>query len=265
MSQCLRFERFFLNDDFLIVPSTNGNDTFTEGKWDYKIDFLKAYEYEDEETWEDEHWLLVHRIEEAAKGILLEGASLCNAQSNLNMDQVYETAGLLISITNATDCTEILKFCLHLYTRDGFLSKLINKILRGGDISKATTLGPFCSILNSSFRLLNTYKYDGIVYRGLLLDEEQLKRYQQAIGTHQQWNSFISTSKNRVVASVYGNTLFIITFYNSPYTYGLDISSFSQFPDEEEVLIQPGRTFCIQEIIFNNADDKYNVYIRVCF
>jgi hypothetical protein len=98
----------------------------------------------------------------------------------------------------------------------------------------------------------------------LLLNPDQIKLYQQVRGIFQQWDSFISTTKNRNMANIYGNTLFIITI-NGNYVSGLDISSFSNFPQEEEVLIRPGRTFSIDEIEFDAIDSKYHVYISMCY
>ena len=114
------------------------------------------------------------------------------------------------------------------------------------------------------FTLLSKYLYSGVVYRGILLSPEQIKLYQQACGYYQQWNSFISTTKNPNLAKIYGNTLFIITV-DSLYVNGLDISSLSNFPEEEEVLISPGRAFSVNKVEFNASDDRYHVYILMCY
>ncbi|CAF5144565.1 unnamed protein product, partial [Rotaria sp. Silwood1] len=55
------------------------------------------------------------------------------------------------------------------------------------------------------------------------------------------WLCFSSTSKNRSKAEQFGNTLFIID--NETAREGVDISSISAFPDEEEVLLQATITF----------------------
>ena len=237
----------------------SSSDTFSEAEWIDSSKFLDLWDYS---RWEAEHWLHCEdeKVEKAAQGILIEGQKLDNG---VHTDQVNEIAGLLMSVAK-NDYVEIQKFCLNLYTRETFLYKFINIVLRNRDISKADTLGPFCSILNRSFVLLSEYCYTGVVYRGLLLSPNQIKLYQQARGIFQQWDSFISTTKNRTMANIYGNTLFIITL-DGTYVTGLDISSFSNFPEEEEVLLRPGRTFSVDEVEFDRTDSKYHIYLSMCY
>ncbi|CAF1539002.1 unnamed protein product [Adineta ricciae] len=128
-------------------------------------------------------------------------------------------------------------------------------------MSKVDTLGPFCSILNHSFRSLSDYAYGGVVYRGILLTPEEVNCYENARDDFLQWDSFVSTTKNRNLAMLYGNTLFTIEM--DMYASGLDISSFSNFPAEEEVLIRPGRAFSINDMEFNTADNKYHINISI--
>ncbi|CAF1184889.1 unnamed protein product [Didymodactylos carnosus] len=252
----LRIQRFAFEEQVL---SLSNSDTYSEAEWIEKSKFLDEWDYC---QWEAEHWLFCtnQKVEKAAQGIVIEGEKL---GGDIYMNQANEIADLLMSVAN-NDFTEIQKFCFNLYTRETFLYKLINKVLSNRDTTKVNTLGPFCSILNRSFVLLSKYRYTGIVYRGILLSSEQVKLYQQARGIFQQWDSFVSTTKNRNMANIYGNTLFIITI-DGLYVNGLDISSFSNFPEEEEVLIPPGRTFSIDEIKFNTVDDKYHVHISMCY
>lgn len=253
---CLRVQRFSCQQPVL---SLSNSDTFSTAEWIDKTKFLELWDYS---QWEAEHWLHCEnqKVKKAAQGILIEGQKLDNV---ISTDQANEIAGLLISIAE-NEYVEIQKFCLNLYTRETFLYKLINKVLRDRDISKIDTLGPFCSILNHSFDLLSEYSYKGAVYRGVSLTQDQIKLYQRACGIFQQWDSFISTTKNRNLANIYGNILFIITI-DGNYVSGLDISSLSNFPEEEEVLLRPGRTFSIDEIKFNVTDKKYHIYISMCY
>ncbi|UJR17679.1 hypothetical protein I4U23_004577 [Adineta vaga] len=103
------------------------------------------------------------------------------------------------------------------------------------------------------------------VYRGVLLTPKHIERYQQAQHIFQQWNGLISTTKNPDLAMIYGNTLFIITIDGSNVN-GLDISSFSNFPEEEEeVLISRGRTFSVDKVEFNTKDNKYHIHLSMCY
>ena len=139
----LRLERFSLE---VPVLSFSNSDTYGEAKWFQKSKFLHEWDYG---QWEAKHWLFCtdQKVEKAAQGIIIEGKKLDN---DVYMDQANEIAGLLMSVAkNAV--TEVHELCLYLYTRDTFLYKLINQVLRDRDMTKVDTLGPFCSILNGSF------------------------------------------------------------------------------------------------------------------
>ena len=73
------------------------------------------------------------------------------------------------------------------------------------------------------------------------------------------WQSFVSTSKNRKIAEIRGNTLFIITIVNIQYSsviHACDVSEISYFPLEEEVLLFPGTPFRVMtvEVNFNRQN-----------
>ncbi|CAF4401698.1 unnamed protein product [Rotaria socialis] len=89
--------------------------------------------------------------------------------------------------------------------------------------------------------------------------------YKQAIGTIKAWNGFSSASKNRSVAEAFGtNVLFIIdTNPDSRSDHSIDISSYSQFPDEQEVLIRAGRNFRIEKVERLDSTNKYLIYLTI--
>ncbi|CAF3540767.1 unnamed protein product [Rotaria sp. Silwood2] len=102
------------------------------------------------------------------------------------------------------------------------------------------------------------YKYKGMTYRGLLMTENDLKRY--SIGTHILNRSFVSTSKNRSVAQMFaGNSLQTLTKVSVLLKYttkqnntAIDIEHLSMVKDEKEVLILPFSVFQIKDVIQNN-------------
>ncbi|UJR06759.1 hypothetical protein I4U23_011046 [Adineta vaga] len=72
------------------------------------------------------------------------------------------------------------------------------------------------------------------------------------------------TNKNPDLAMIYRNTLFIITIDGS-YISGLDISSLSNFPEEEEILNCLGRTFSTAKVEFNTTDNKYRIRLSMFY
>lgn len=102
------------------------------------------------------------------------------------------------------------------------------------------------------------------LYRGELLNENMKECYRQAVGTLKSWLAFTSTSKNRQLAEVFGDTLFIITFdKNEGFSITRDISGVSQFPMEEEVLLRSGVIFMVEKIEIDHTNAKCIIYLNV--
>ncbi|UJR16697.1 hypothetical protein I4U23_003597 [Adineta vaga] len=62
------------------------------------------------------------------------------------------------------------------------------------------------------------------------------------------WPTFTSTSRNKDVASTFGNYTFEIDASLNDYTYRTDIGSYSQYPYEQEILFYPYSGFRIKRI-----------------
>ncbi|CAF4259229.1 unnamed protein product, partial [Adineta steineri] len=76
------------------------------------------------------------------------------------------------------------------------------------------------------------------------------------------WLGFSSASTKRAIATIYDrNTLFIIAI--SAQSQHLDISSISQFPAEEEVLLGPSTSFQVENVEYDKIDEKYFIYLKV--
>jgi len=211
-------------------------------------------------------WLLKYRkdkddhpnwVEQAAKGVYLEGSKL---------GQYTEAKYLAKRLREVKDkqVPEIVRHCIHLYTKETFLYKLINKALREEDKSKVDTLGAFCYYIN----LMNYTETFGksfhttTVYRGMTLTREDISDYKTSIGKYKAWLAFNSTSKLREEAEVFGNTLFVINFLAmSRHGSGIDITKFSEYPYEEEVLLQTGTNFRVDKV--EEVGDKYRIHITV--
>lgn len=132
---------------------------------------------------------------------------------------------------------------IYKYTDDGY--KAINQVLRE---SKGKNLDEFGKHLNSSLNKLP--KFEGLIYRGVLLSKASLQRYLKAheVGELIEEHCFVSCSKSRTIAMTHGNTLFRI-FSRTGRDVEL-LSKYGTFGDinEKEVILKPNRKFRILEI-----------------
>ncbi|CAF3299351.1 unnamed protein product [Rotaria sp. Silwood2] len=192
-------------------------------------------------------------VKNAADGIIHEGHLLGqDSEAKWLSDK-------LIKFENSTE-EEINECCVRLYTHESFLYKLLNKTLREDDMSKVDTLGSFAYLLYMSSSNLKKHLYQGIVYRGAKLDLDMIDDYKKALSDGcRSWSGFTSTSRSRRRAENFGNVLFIIDILRSG--TAIDVSSLSEFPSEEEVLINAGWNFSINNIEFGH-DGKQIIYIK---
>ena len=207
-------------------------------------------------------------VKKAMAGILHEGR-LAGKQSeakwiNEQLEQVQNKSK-----------REIGEVCVYLYSLESFLYKTLNHIMRLiGDKahenlwrSKLETLGPFAFLLFYYISSENvTHRTGATVYRGAQLSEEMISEYQRAAQSddcRRSFQAFTSCSRNRMKAEQFGNVLFIIeaetrTSYR---TLNMDISRLSAYPDEEEVLIRPGRAFRIESVEFDKKTKKHLIHL----
>ena len=157
---------------------------------------------------------------------------------------------------------ETSRVCIHLYTRESFLYLVLNKALRDTDVSKLDTLGPLCFLVRDSSRTCS--EFVGTVYRGVEMPMAAILSYQKAIGTWRSWPSYTSTSKNREMAEIRGDTLFVIEITKAklscPRAY--DLVGISQFPSEEEVLLPAGTCFQVVSVE-QDSSKKYIISIQL--
>ncbi|CAF0885469.1 unnamed protein product [Didymodactylos carnosus] len=253
---CLREERFFfpepLQKPFNEERLDGGYHGFIK-EWEKKKKTKKILFFSKEQNMND--LANSEKIEQAVNGIIFEGNRLgetCEAQW---------LAEQLRTVKNK-DTEEIRKCCIRLYSKECFLYKLVNTTLRENDKTKVDTLGPFCYFLFDSWSNDSNNQYNMKVYRGAKLSSEMIECYKEAIGTYKCWYGFSSTSKNRQKAEQFGNTLFIIDLTQSKGA-GLDISSYSCYPGEEEVLLPAGTEFKIIKVQSNIEHNKHCIYLTV--
>ena len=231
---CLREERFFSPPPLTATPSYGSAQAWCP--------FLSAWQ----NTRAGKKTLLdfSSSIDACAEGILHEAACTASdsiTEANWMVEQLQACEG--------KSRREIAKVCIHLYTRESFLYRVLNTALRDGDYSKLETMGPLCFLIRSYSH--TSKAFIGTVYRGVDLSSATIASYKGAEGMWRTWPSFTSTSKNKMMAEIRGNTLFIITVANiqiSSAVRAFDISDISQFPSEEEVLLPAGISFQVIKV-----------------
>jgi len=213
-------------------------------------------------------------IELAAKGIIQHGEGLGKKE-----EAEWIANQLLQALSNyeKTQKMSIIEdCCISLYTRESFLYKSINKMLREEDSSQVDALGPFCYLLNG-FVDAHTYMiggWPGASFRGVSLTPEMLEEYKNANEKKLvfTWPGLTSTSRSREKAEAFGNTLFEFTDAMGVPVYhekvsrtakkGLMIEHKSVFPAEQEVLFPANSRFVIHNIEENTTTGKTIIYLN---
>jgi hypothetical protein len=145
-----------------------------------------------------------------------------------------------------------------------FLYKVVNQCLRDDDMSKITTLGPYCFLLINALWLLRRNE-NVTLYRGSKLTEEMLTDYKANVGKGRSWKAFTSTTRKRNTAEHFGNTLFIISVVQMPFkpAYWTALSEYSQYPEEDEVLLPAAVTYIINNVQYDNETKKHLIYVTI--
>jgi len=212
--------------------------------------------------------VLSKMIEKAASGIIDEGTLLGK------QIEAQKMADELRTVINLSP-SEIWKCCAHLYTKDTFLYRRINEIMRlvgdGDEEHKKTwentikTIGPYVWLLYWLGKKTDIPRGDNniTVYRGTTLSDELIEKFQQVQQNKEVYTfpAFSSVTRNREVAEMFaGNVIFIINIVEDD---GNDLSVNSQFPDEEEILISSYFIFQIKSC--EKIDEKWNINLVSLF
>lgn len=140
----------------------------------------------------------------------------------------------------------VLCSALMLYTSDSFY-RVLNDCWRSG---KSRTLLGFSTLMSLAFRHARHHVGDE-VYRGV--DLADVERY--VPGLVFRWPFFVSASADPAIATQFGSTLVVVE--TPPGANVRDISRFSPFPDEREVLFPAYEVFEVLEA------DRDEVRLRV--
>ncbi|CAF3380806.1 unnamed protein product [Rotaria sp. Silwood2] len=144
------------------------------------------------------------------------------------------------------------------YTAETDFYRRLNHLLAQLPFQKYTTEDrnrwyvQYVAIIDTSSQFAK-FGWKGITYRGMMVTEEDLNEYK--IGDWIVNNAFLSTSKDRAEAEKFicvpkPNKIPLITKYLvTRDRSALDISSTSEFKDEQEVLILPNAVFKVATIM----------------
>ncbi|CAF1662063.1 unnamed protein product, partial [Adineta ricciae] len=157
------------------------------------------------------------------------------------------------------------------YTRDTFVYRMLNKALRIRNIDILYLFRFFIRDLAEQLKE-NQWLSPGSVYRGQSLSKFEINRLEQSIGKLISINSFLSTTLHREVALIYlgeipdlEKVLFKIDF--NPLLEGIkpfaDITIFSEFPQEGEILFMLGSIFQIENV-FRDDTNTWIVQLNLC-
>jgi hypothetical protein len=189
---------------------------------------------------------------ELARGLIKEG--------RLSHEQVE-----IVNQLHKLFLEEVKKKSVYLYTMPSSFYQHLNSILHHNDLSKIDNYGPFCCALHN-FLGENETDMDEepicVLYRGANLEPEHLDEYKRNIGKVRSWLAFSSTSTKEDVADIYSsNSLFIIcpAITATPFFPGRLIKEISFFHEENEVLLQPGVDFRIEEVNQSTEQEKKHI------
>ncbi|CAF3427127.1 unnamed protein product [Rotaria socialis] len=130
---------------------------------------------------------------------------------------------------------------------DGQYYHVINTALLNDDYDILKSNVQFINSLRTAIRN-NNQKESLKVYRGLSLTSEHVK-HEYKEGLQFLWPTFTCTSRDKDVAHGFGNYMFEIEASEDDWTYRTDISKYSEFPAEQEVIFYPYSGYVVKNIM----------------
>ncbi|CAF4941630.1 unnamed protein product [Rotaria sp. Silwood1] len=107
-------------------------------------------------------------------------------------------------------------------------------------------------------RLMIKKAAEGIITEGANLSDDLIEKFRQNIGAYLMFPAFTSPSRNRAKAEQFGNVIFII---HTSSLSGNNVASFSDYPDEEETLLNADFNFYIRSCTFDTTKNKWIINI----
>ncbi|CAF0838365.1 unnamed protein product [Rotaria sordida] len=197
--------------------------------------------------------------------------------------RIYNDNEIILAEINTFEETYNSNIALQWYSRDSFLFRIINRALRSSDVDMMFKMRHF--LIDLYIELDNLYKQTHTfysrpiiekLYRGQLMSKIEFEYFKQLSGEIISINTFLSTTTSLQIALTFVNislkhndfirVLFCIETnpsiqHKRPYA---NISNFSMFTDEDEVLFAMGSLF---RILYIDKLDRINnipvVYLRM--
>ncbi|CAF1341089.1 unnamed protein product [Adineta steineri] len=164
---------------------------------------------------------------------------------------------------------EVCQGCLRIYSMETFLYSELNQFLCEGDHSKIEIYGPFVRLLCFCFEHPSLVEVHSItVYRGANLSLTMINIYKEAAknSVSYRWSGFSSTSKSQEFAeNFHTNTVFIMQLKKiySREKKAIDISHYSELPEEEEILLRTGVEFTVENVNYDDEKKKHYINLNV--
>ena len=167
------------------------------------------------------------------------------------------------------DCSYEPETAIQWYSAESFVYKLVNKALRSEDIDQLYTFRFFIGDLSKSLarehqKLVLSGEKLLTVYRGVKLSQEELEQLKQNQGNLISTNGYLSTSRRRQKAFDFATKptkrsdavpiLFEIQCDIQQLSEDVivaDISEFSVYPEEQEVLFDLSAVFCLKTVQYD--------------
>lgn len=161
------------------------------------------------------------------------------------------------------------------YTRESFFYRTLNTALRKQNIHMMFLFREYISDIHHQLKKYQS-KDRLQVYRGQMISSEELKVLQKSSGQFISVNSFFSTSTDAqyalsfLSASSDENTLAAVLFIidaapNKIITKSFaNISAYSEYKDESEVLFMLGTIFHLNSVDFNNDLQVWCIQMTLC-
>jgi len=155
---------------------------------------------------------------------------------------------------------------IYWYSRELFVSHLVNKALRTEDIDLLYVFRSFIVDLSENLRLLAIAQSSinkEILYlrRGLTLSKNEIDELHSNIGNYISPNGFMSASRCFQVANIYGTNAIFDIEVDTRLNICADIEKQSAFSDEREILFNLGSIFRIDDVHYDKQIERWLIKI----
>ena len=168
------------------------------------------------------------------------------------------------------------------YTKDSFIHRITNKVLRTGNIEHGTLLRSYITHLSEQlYKLKYQQQKDTrvtgthtILYRGLRQSNAHLEILRNLVGHVILTKSFMSTSRDRQIALFYAATSHPQSLQSQPLLIEIhvdmvipdiiaaDVTHVSNFPNEREVLFDIGSQFQVESLTYDSTNLIWHCQLR---